>query len=245
MNTRAPVAFEEADTNLAGMLDSLSGADNYLDFLVDLMSPHLASPVLEIGAGLGDLSVRYAALGHEVVATDISERCLEHLRLELRDQLRLVAPYDVMTAGPAPGRPDEGFGSAVLSNVLEHLPDDVAALGNLAANLRPGGTIVVFVPAFEALYGRFDHMIGHHRRYRTRMLAEAFEAAGLETVVNRYVNLPGWFAWLLTVRLLGKIPTDERAVRTYDRLVVPTLRKVETKFAPPFGQSILGVARVR
>lgn len=243
MSRRNPAGFDEADTNLAEMLDSLSGADNYLDFIVELMAPHLQGPLLEVGAGLGDLTGRLAE-HHEVVATDVSTRCLDALHDQFDDEPRIsVATYDALAGGRAPGQPAEGFGSVVMSNVLEHLPDDEAVLRSLAETLRPGGTVVIFVPAFELLYGKFDKMIGHHRRYRRKGLEEVFRAAGLEPVKVRYVNLPGWFAWLLTVRILGQIPTDPRAVKIYDRTVVPVLRRVETRFAPPFGQSVLGVAR--
>lgn len=244
MTVRTPADFIEADNNLAAMLDSLTGADNYLDFIVELMQPHLQGPILEVGAGLGDLTGRLAA-DREVVATDVSNRCLDSLRSQFGDSSNiLVDRYDAIVGDPAPAMPDEGFGSVVMSNVLEHLPDDRAVLRNLGQNLRPGGTVVVFVPAFELLYGRFDEMIGHHRRYRRRTLEEAFTGAGLEPQLVRYVNLPGWFAWLLTVRLLGQIPTGQGLVRTYDRLVIPPLRAIETRISPPFGQSVLGVATV-
>ncbi len=241
---RRPAEFAEADAQLADVLDSLGDADNYLDFQASLISPYLRGPVLEVGAGLGHLTTRWRRT-EPVVATDISTRCLRHLN-ELADEDSGLesGPYDVTQPADAPHRPLEGFGSAVMSNVLEHLPDDVEALRHLGNQVKTGGHVVVFVPAFECLYGRFDEMIGHHRRYRADSLTEAFYAASLEPVDVRYVNLPGWFAWLATVRLLGRVPTAEGAIGAYDRFVVPLLQRVETRVAPPFGQSLLGVARV-
>lgn len=242
MSRKQPAPFHEADENLADMLDSLAGAENYLDFILDLMTPHLGKNVLEVGAGLGDLTGRLGT-GRDVIATDVSERCLAHLHAQFDSEANIrVETYDAIAGGPVPGQPVGGFDSIVLANVLEHLEDDSLVLKNLGKLLAPGGSIVIFVPAFDFLYGKFDAQIGHHRRYRTRSLEDAFSGAGLTTTSTRYVNLPGWFAWLLTVRVLGMSPTSERTVKIYDRLVIPTLRKVETRFAPPFGQSVLGVA---
>jgi len=241
---RSPAGFEEATANLADMLDSLSGADNYLDFIIDLMSLHLQSPVLEVGAGLGDLTGRLADR-HRVVATDVSTRCLDALQEKFGENPNVtVAGYDVVAGGSVPEQPDEGFGSVVMSNVLEHLPDDEAVLAKLSKVLRPGGSVIIFVPAFELLYGKFDQMIGHHRRYRRRGLEQVLTAAGFTEPRVRYVNLPGWFAWLLTVRVMGLIPTSPGAVKTYDRVVLPVVRRIESWVAPPFGQSVLGVAQV-
>lgn len=242
MTKRNPADFSEADHNLGDMLDSLARADNYLNFIVDLMAPHLGNSVLEIGSGLGDLTRRLAN-NRDVVATDVSEKCLMHLHAEFDDTNAIrVETYDAIAGGPVAGQPTDGFDSIVLSNVLEHLPDDSDVLRNLAGLLSPTGSIVIFVPAFEFLYGRFDASIGHHRRYRRRTLNAAFDNAGLTAKTLRYVNMPGWFTWLITVRLLGLNPTSGRVVQIYDRMAIPAIRRLERRFAPPFGQSVLGVA---
>lgn len=245
----SPVAVETADENLAEMLDSLSGAENYLELILTLLGPHLRGPILEVGSGHGDLTARFAQIG-QVHATDISDRCLHRLRGRFAGDERVtVGTLDITTcaskgAAPTGVATDGGFGSAVLVNVLEHLPDDVAALARLRELVRPGGNIVIFVPAFEALYGRFDRLIGHHRRYRKSGLDSAFRSAGLETVELRYVNLPGWFTWLLAVRLLRIVPAAGPLVTAYDRLVIPAVAAIETRVPVPFGQSLIGVARV-
>ena len=175
-----------------------------------------------------------------------SERCLERLHESFDDNPDVTVDF-LDLASPLPEenglRPDQ-FGSVVMVNVLEHLEDHVAALERLATVTRPGGTVIVFVPAFEFLYGRFDRLIGHQRRYRRRTLEATFREAGLDVVDSRYVNLPGWFAWLLTVRLLRILPSGGPLVKLYDRFLIPPIRFVERRVRPPFGQSVLGIARV-
>jgi SAM-dependent methyltransferase len=129
-------------------------------------------------------------------------------------------------------------------NVLEHIDDHVGALRAAHALLRPGGTVVMFVPAFEFAMSRFDRAVGHYRRYRRSTLREAYQRAGLAIEQIHYVNAPGLFAWFVGMRLLGMTPMDGGSVRMWDRTVVPIARAVERRVRPPFGQSVFAVGRV-
>ena len=70
-----------------------------------------------------------------------------------------------------------------------------------------------------------------------------FEHAGLDVVDIRYVNAPGWLAWLVLVKLLRLSPTAGGASGIYDRFAVPIIRRIEARWRMPFGQSILCIGR--
>jgi len=229
----APAEFDESDAELASVLDSLQDADNYADWIYDLCAPHLGTEVLEIGAGHGELTERLIE-GRFVTATDLSKRCVE----ELQARYAGMANVDVRHADIAALDDDRRYDSVVLINVLEHIPDDLAALQDLRALLKPGGRLIVFSPAFEGLYSDFDHKIGHHRRYRRSQLITVANRAGLEYVDARYVNSIGAFAWWLFARRLHQTPTQGWSVKLYDRTAVPVLRRFESRRAPRFGQSV-------
>ncbi len=235
---RTPASFEEADQELAEVLDDLAAAVNYADWIVALAAPHLGPQILELGAGHGTLTGRLARHG-KVTATELSPRCVDTLTQ------RYGADPDVeVLHGDIDAAVDgRTYDSAVLVNVLEHIADDAAALRTLYRALRPGGTVVVFVPAFEALYSQFDRMVGHYRRYRRHELAQRVAEAGFEVVEARYVNLLGGVAWWVIARLLGRFPGNVRTVKAYDRVVTPVVRRLESRFVPPFGQSVLCIGR--
>jgi SAM-dependent methyltransferase len=130
----------------------------------------------------------------------------------------------------------------LLVNVLEHIEADGKAVQSLSRTLRPGGKLAVFAPAFEGLYSDFDRRVGHYRRYRAQGLGALMLDAGLELVELRYVNSLGALAWWLTAKQLKLTPTQPRLSLTYDRHVVPWLRRFEERSKPPFGQSVLCVA---
>jgi SAM-dependent methyltransferase len=235
-----PASVEEADANLAGTLEALDGATNYADWIVSLLEPHLGRDILEVGAGHGTLTERLARHGRTVTATEISPRCVRELtgRYGHRPDVTIIGGDLDAVDGRGP------FDSAVLVNVLEHIADDGAALERLHTMLRPQGTLLVWVPAFEQLYSEFDRLVGHHRRYRKDGLRTTVEAAGFDVLDLRYVNSLGAVAWWVFARQLRQIPTRPWSVRLYDRVATPVLRRVETRWAPPFGQSVLCAARV-
>jgi SAM-dependent methyltransferase len=233
-----PEAFESADENLDSVLTDLDVATgNYADWIIEMADPYLGTRVLEVGAGHGTMTARLATGGRTVVASDMSERCTDVLRSRFEDRTDVRVAH----GGIREAANGDTFDSAVLINVLEHIPDDVGVLRELF--VRPGGHVIVFSPAFAGLYSEFDSKVGHVRRYRRSTLATAMSRAGFDVPVAKYANLPGAFAWWLVARQLGRTPTDRAAAGIYDRLVVPVTRKVEARYEPPLGQSILCVGR--
>jgi SAM-dependent methyltransferase len=126
-------------------------------------------------------------------------------------------------------------------NVLEHVADDRAALENMRAALKPGGVIVLLVPAFPALYGPIDRNLGHCRRYTRRSLTQTARTAGLKIRKMHYVNVAGFFAWWINAHLLRLSQQSAAQIALFDRYVVPPLSRFETIVRPPFGQSLFAV----
>ncbi len=227
----------EDDAELLATLDDLDNADNYAAWIEDLIRPYLGGQILEVGAGRGTFTRRLAAHG-KVIAVEPAPGALGPLsEVGAEVDARVIAGD--LTAVPEGTQAT----SAVFINVLEHIEGDVDALITARSLVEPGGNVIVFVPAFEVLYSRFDAAIGHYRRYRKDELTAVFQHAGLDVVDIRYVNAPGWLAWLVLVKLLRLSPTSGGASGVYDRFAVPVIRRVEARWRVPFGQSILCIGR--
>jgi SAM-dependent methyltransferase len=221
-------------------LEVMTEAVGYRRYLLDLIEPHCGRAVLEVGSGLGDLAAELAGCEHLIV-TDVDGACLRHLA-ERFDGRRDVEVMKLDLREPARGVP--AVDTVLAVNVLEHILDDVGALRRMAAVVEPGGSVVVFVPAYPSLYGPHDRAAGHVRRYVPRTLEAAISAAGLRVELLRPVNFLGGIAWWVAVRVGGCSSPRSGMVKVYDRLVVPVVRLMERWWRPPFGQSILCVARV-
>lgn len=233
--------LEQADAAMAVGLNRNASASNYLRWIADLISPYLGNDVVEVGAGHGDVTALVADGTRSVLATEISPASLSILRARFADRTDITITADDVAARQLPRQ----FDSAYLVNVLEHIEDDVGALRNISHSVKPGGAIVVYVPAFMLLYSPWDHAIGHYRRYRLAGLEQLFTANDIEIVDRRYVNSVGGIGWLAYCRLLRRPASDDVSVSTFDRIIVPATRAVEERIPVPFGISALMVGRRR
>lgn len=221
------------------VLEDLAEAVNYRRWLVDLALPYLGDDPLEVGSGLGLYAADWRAAG------------VPRLTVSEADDGRLAGLRERFSADPGitvrelamPVAEQSSYSSVVAYNVLEHIPDDRAALVGMRGLLRPGGRVVLLVPAFPSALGHFDRAIGHQRRYRVGSLRTVVEAAGLAVEVVRHVNSIGLLGWYVVVKLLRRRPRAGLLLSGYDRVVVPLLRRLEARWAPPFGQSLFLVAR--
>jgi SAM-dependent methyltransferase len=156
----------------------------------------------------------------------------------LRGDSRAVAVNDFFGAKHAA----QGFDSILYINVLEHVDDDRAELANAWQALKPGGHLLVFVPALQWLFSDFDTQVGHLRRYGRAALKAEAQAAGFAIVKARYFDMAGVLPWYINFVLLRR-PMGSGSVSLYDKVVVPASRFLESLLPPPIGKNILMVAR--
>lgn len=240
----APGALDAVEGSMGTIhtlgLEDLRAAVRYRRYLFDMIEPHLGDSVLEVGAGLGDFAAQLTGR-KRLVVTDSDPFCLRSLRDRLGDRPEVeVQALDLLREVKV----DPPVDSAVAINVLEHIEADVRALRTLGSIVVPGGNVVVLVPGYPSLYGEFDRAVGHVRRYTPAALRQAVEAAGLQVTVLKPVNLLGGLAWWAAVRMGGQARPTPALVKLYDSLIVPLVAASERRFAPPFGQSVICVARV-
>ena len=158
--------------------------------VLSLIRQHGVQPpasVLEAGCGWGVNLDALEKAGYQVTGCDISRRILEFID---RPDRRL-AEADLMQDLPT----DAGLFDAVLAlDVIEHLDDDRAALDRLAKMVRPGGLLIVSVPALPDLWSAYDEVQGHRRRYLPATLRQAFSGTILEVQ-----KILWWGAWMVPV----------------------------------------------
>jgi SAM-dependent methyltransferase len=229
----------EGDTGLqSDVLEDLRTAVNYRRWLCSLGVPFFGDDVLEIGSGLGYYAADWADMGVRITASEADPTRLAQLRETFaRDSRVRVRELAV------PIEEEADYSTVVAYNVLEHIPDDVAALRAFRGLVRPDGAVVLIVPAFQGAMSRFDRAIGHQRRYTRAALSSALGQAGLHVERCHYVNAPGLLAWYVGMRLLGGRPKEGPLLTVWDRAVVPVERRIERHVRMPFGQSVFAVAR--
>ncbi len=204
---------------------------------------------VEIGAGYGGVLRELEALfpAAEILALEPDEENFEVLsanveREGLRAKVRCARSTDLLDD---PAQTD-AWDLVVYSNVLEHIRDDVAELRTARRLARPGGHVVVCVPALERLYGPVDARSGHQRRYTRESLERVVREAGLDVVSCRYLDALGVAPYWLSFRLLNRSSFSAGAVQLFDKVYVPVTRAVDRVLPPAVpGKTVVCLARRR
>lgn len=177
------------------------------------------SRIVEVGAGRGAVGARLAAYGsYTGYEPDAASAAVAATRANVVHGLL----------------PSGGGDADVLCafEVLEHIDDDLGALRSWAAAVKPGGWVLLSVPAFAARYGPTDAYVGHHRRYDPDLLRERLVAAGLEPVE---VVVYGWGLGNVLERVRDAITRRKTAAATTAERTAASGRFLQ----PP---DVLGVA---
>lgn len=217
---------------------------------LDRVGPPGADQVLlDCGAGTGRFAAEMAARCRVLVLDD-HEEALRLLRARFR------AEQIVRLEGDRVALPDGSLDYVTALDVLEHVPDDAAVVRGFQRLLKPGGHVVVTVPASMALWSDWDVALHHFRRYDRRQLQALFPPGDWEIVHANYTNVlifpvvwavrkwRGWFRRApqgSSVRLEDRIPPSW--INALLRSVFVGMGRARVPF--PFGVSLLLVARRR
>lgn len=216
----------------------MTAATSYFAWQARLVLPEIGHRVLEYGCGLGNFT-RHLLDRELVVACDTDTSLVN--RIPHHDRLRLFPGGS--NHPQFRDLADLRLDSCVCLNVMEHIPDDAAALSAIADILAPQATIVLLVPAFPALFGSIDRKLEHCRRYTRRSVTALADGCGLRIHKLHYMNLVGFFGWWLNNRVLHKEEQSPAQIAVFDRLIVPVMSRLESIIPPPFGQSLFVVLK--
>jgi glycosyltransferase involved in cell wall biosynthesis len=222
------------------ILHVLSKAPRFNRWMGDTIRPYLGERVLEIGAGIGNLTRVLIPRIKCYVAADIDGEHLARLatRFQHRHNLHvrhcdLANPADFSDFAAS-------MDTVVCLNVLEHIEDDRQGLRNIHSALRKDGRAIVLVPHGQEIFGTLDVALGHYRRYSHQELKEKMEGAGFRVdkilEFNR-ITRPGWY---VSGKLLKRTTFSALQMKVFDRFVWLWRRVDERLPWPP--ASIIAIA---
>jgi ubiquinone/menaquinone biosynthesis C-methylase UbiE len=218
--------------------------------------------VLDLGCGAGRHAFEAYRRGARVVAADLDLKELapvSGLLAAMREAGEAAPPAAAAALSGNATRlpfPDGAFDAIIAAEILEHIPDDAAAMAEISRVLRPGGTVAVTVPAWLpericwALSSEYHEVPGGHVRIFTRAeLTAKLTAAGLTPTGGHHAHgLHSAYWWLKCA--VGVHDDAHPAVRAYHRLLVwdimrkPALTRLsEAALNPLIGKSLVLYAR--
>lgn len=205
------------------------------------------SLLVDCGAGTGRFA-QEASKSCKVIAVDDHDESIEIARRHLG--------ADAVRRGSCTAIPlASGTADIVTAlDVIEHVEDDRRAVAEMLRILKPGGVIVITVPAFQALWSDWDVALHHFRRYRRPALRSLLAEAGFELVRCDYINvlafpavwaLRKWRTWFPSSpegkgrRAEERIPPAWLNRLLFASFVLPAKSGIPF----PFGVGLLAVAR--
>lgn len=199
--------------------------------------------ILEIGCGTGHNLAMLSSFGL-VDAIEVDEAAREIATKRLGRAVG-SAPLPELV-----GVPDGAYDLITLLDVLEHIEHDDAALLSIRRKLKPGGSLLVTVPANRWMWSAHDRAHHHYRRYNGRDLRTAVTRAGYKPKLISHFNTL-LFPLAATFRVLGKLTGREEADDAQPAPVINGLftrlfgfeRHMVGRLPMPFGVSLLAVLK--
>ncbi len=219
-------------------LESMSQALWYNRWTMNKFSSFLTGDILEVGCGIGNFTPALARFGR-VWAIDIDRDALARTKKQITDGVK-VGFGDIEKGKYFFSK--RKFDTLICLNVLEHIQNDGDAIQNMHTLLHTGGHLILLVPIYQALYGTIDSAIGHYRRYAPTEILRLLTNSGYLIVSSRKLNFLGAIGWWLSGRMLRRSTVSKRRIWLFNR-VAPWVLPVEDLIEPPFGTSILIVAK--
>lgn len=217
------------------------------DILRDYLARYARLPegarILEIGCGTGHNLPMLAGFGAvDAIEIDAASRAIA--------AERLGRPVGDAPLPELPGVERGAYDLVAVLDVVEHIFDDVGALAAMRTLLRPGGAILIAVPAHRWMWSAHDVVNHHHRRYSKATLRAAIGRAGLRAEKLSYFNSL-LFPLAVGARVAGKITGREDSddspppgpINAAFEAVFRLERRLVGRVPMPVGLSIVSLAR--
>jgi len=223
-------------------LQVISKAGKFNEWMYKTISPFCSGKILEIGSGIGNISAFFIRDGKTLTLSDLRSFYFGELNQKFGSfpNLERTIILDLVEKNFREKFADyEGYFDTIFAlNVVEHIEDDSQAIMNCRFMLKPGGIIVILVPAYQKLYNQFDKNLGHFRRYTKTSLQQLISGNGFEIVHKQYFNLAGILGWFVSGKILGKQTIPEGQMGLYNALV-PVFRIIDKLILNKAGLSVI------
>jgi SAM-dependent methyltransferase len=198
---------------------------------------------LDVGCGTGaNLRILHSAGFKEIQGLDWSQDAVNYC---VAKNLGPVKQGDICNLPFA----DNSIDLILVTDVIEHIDDDHKAMSEISRVLKPGGRVIISVPAFPILWGFQDIVAHHKRRYRMKSLTNLVVGSGLSIRKKFHCNFILFFPILLARQFFrifpAKVNSEDDINNRFFNAVFSAIFEFDVRIAPflhpPFGVSIVMV----
>jgi 2-polyprenyl-3-methyl-5-hydroxy-6-metoxy-1,4-benzoquinol methylase len=212
---------------------------------------HLAGDILEVGAGYGRMAYLTRSITKVKSLTLIEPSPIFYSRLQknfAEEPSVIVINDEIQTLVE---KKQNHYDVVYLVHVLEHIDNDKDFVKCCLEVVKPGGKLIVAVPALPFLYSALDLEIGHFRRYNKSMMKELFKDLNVRMISLQYSDFLGVFGSLI-VSKIGRMTYKNHShegtsrfvelARFYSKAIVPICSLIEKGLTPPIGLNLTLIA---
>lgn len=236
--------FKEIDEEGLETLKAISAANSFNEWMYDRIRPHCSGKILEIGSGIGNISEYFVRDKSNITLSDLRENYLDFLRKNFQNKNAKIINLDIV--GPSfedyLANLNEPYDTVFALNVIEHIERDDIAIKNIYRMLKPGGKVVILVPAYQSLYNTFDKALEHYRRYTAQTMSSVISGAGFDIEKADYFNAAGIAGWWFTGSIMKKETIPQGQMKLYNALV-PIFKIVDKVLMNKVGLSTVVIGR--
>jgi len=223
------------------VLNNLTGTPQYLSWLTRKIRPYVGDTVLEMGAGIGNITARLIGKRLLYVAAETDPLHLHALRNRfLRTPNVSVQRLDPQAPEDLAGL-ENCFDTVLCLNVIEYLEDPGRLFDSLRTTLKPNGALVVLTPNSPQLFGALDRSLGHKRRYNAAGVRQLLESSGFAVERVSSMNKAGAPPWWAYSKVLGSRKIGKLVLKIFDKTVW-IWRRLDPLMPWP-GLSLIAIAR--
>lgn len=226
--------FEYKENDIEGevTLDVIAQADLFNKWMYQTIKPFCKGEVLEIGSGTGNISQFFLDDKYFITLSDIRPHYVNRLNKQFAEYKNLRNALVIDLVDPDFNERYKSllgsFDTVFALNVVEHIEDDTLAIKNCKSLLKPNGKLIILVPAYQALYNKFDEELFHFRRYNMSSLKKLFNNNLFKIIHSQYFNFAGIAGWYVSGKLQKNNTIPSGQMKLYNKLV--PLFKLADKF---------------
>ncbi|MBL0109225.1 MAG: class I SAM-dependent methyltransferase [Ignavibacteria bacterium] len=247
-NSNEVFEFKTIDTEGADILDVISSADKFNQWMYETIKPYCKGKILEIGSGIGNISAFFLKDKFEIMLTDIRDVYCEKLEAKFSGNKNLTGSKNVDLIDPEFDIKHKSlfnsFDTVFALNVIEHIQNDNLSVSNCKKLLRQNGNLIILVPAYQSLFNSFDESLEHYRRYNKNTLNKLFQENDLKIIHEQYFNLMGILGWFISGKLQKNSTFPPGQMKLYNSFV-PIFKIIDKMIFNQIGLSVISIGVVR